>query len=76
MVTAVYGAEYLSPADMQVIDGGKTLLITQDTGKRIDFFDTAAGSVTRSIALPDRPRGLACSADGKTAYIVTGEGEG
>jgi len=75
-VTAAYGVEYLSPSDMQMIDGGKTLLITQDTGKQLDFFDTTENRITRSIALPDRPRGLACSADGRTAYIVTGEGEG
>lgn len=72
----VCAAEYLSPSDMQLIDGGNTLLITQDTGKRIDLFDTAAGKILRSIALPNRPRGLACSQDGQTAYLPTGEGEG
>ena len=74
--TAVCGAEYLSPMDMQLIDGRRTLLITQDTGKRLDFFDTTDSRVVRSIALPDRPRGLVCSADGRTAYVLTGEGEG
>lgn len=72
----VCAAEYLSPSDMQLIDGGKILLITEDTGKRLDLFDTAAGKILRSIALPDRPHGLACSADGGTAYFATGEGEG
>jgi YVTN family beta-propeller protein len=69
-------AEYLSPSDLQLIDSNKTLLVAEHTGKRIDFFDTSAGKTIRSVGLPGEPRGMVCSADGKTAYIAAGESEG
>lgn len=70
------GEKYLSPSNLALTDGGKTLLVTQDTGKRLDLFDTQTQKIVRSIPLPDRPTGLACSLNGGTAYVVTGEGEG
>ncbi|MFA7369042.1 MAG: c-type cytochrome [Kiritimatiellales bacterium] len=70
------GEEYLSPSDMALTDGGRKLLVTQHTGKRLDLFDIQTQKIVRSISLPDEPRGLACSADGGTAYVVTGEGAG
>ena len=69
-------AECLSPLDMALADHGKSLWIAEHTGKRLDQFDPEVRKVVRSIPLPDRPRGLTCSADGKTALVVTGEGEG
>jgi len=70
------GAAYLSPSDLALTDNGKSLWIAEHTGNRLDQFDTETRTVVRSIPLPDRPRGLTCSADGKTAFVVTGEGEG
>lgn len=74
LASAAPAAEYLSPSDLALDADGKTLWITQHTGKRLDRFDPESKTVTRSIPLPDRPRGLAVS--GVTAYIPTGEGQG
>jgi len=68
------GADYLSPSDLALDPDGKTLWITQHTGKRLDRFDPESKAVTRSIPLPDRPRGLVIHQN--TAYIPTGEGPG
>lgn len=73
---AVHGEDYLSPTALATVDDGPVLLVAQHAGCRIDLFDTSARKTIRVIALDDRPRGLACSSNGKTAYVVAGEGEG
>jgi YVTN family beta-propeller protein len=70
------GGTYLSPSALAWSSGGKILLIAEQTGKRLDCLDPVTRKIVRSISLPDEPRGLTCSADGKTAYVVMGEGEG
>ena len=71
-VLAAVAGSYLSPAALDVFDGGRKLLITQNTGKRIDIFDTATARVIRSITLPGEPTGAVCSPEGDRFYVTIG----
>jgi YVTN family beta-propeller protein len=47
-----------------------------DTKGRVLVFDIAAGRVTRSCPLPDRPSGLALTRDGALLYVACGGARG
>ncbi len=61
---------YLSPAALAATADGKTLLIACATANQVAVFDIAAGKITRTIAVPDSPRGLALSPDGARLYVT------
>lgn len=67
-----FSGDYLSPAALEVCNGGKTLLVTQHTGKRLDLFDRATGKITRSIKLRSEPTGAVCSPQGDRIYVTVG----
>ena len=71
-VSTALSADYLSPAALDVCNGGKTLVITQHTGRRIDLFDTATSKIIRSIKLPAEPTGAVCSPSGDLLYVTIG----
>ncbi len=75
-IATVFGADYLSPAALHVFDGGKKLLITQNTGKRIDIFDTASDKIIRSIKLPAEATGAVTSVNGDRFYVTVGVAPG
>ncbi|MBI5388012.1 MAG: c-type cytochrome [Verrucomicrobia bacterium] len=71
-VTQTRAAEptYLSPEALAVSPDGKTIFVACLTGHRVAVFDVAGGKITRTIAMPDRPTGLALSADGARLYVT------
>jgi YVTN family beta-propeller protein len=64
------GRSYLSPSAMVADNQTKTLYIAQATAKQVVAFDIAAGRVTKTYSLPDKPSGLAISADRSCLYVT------
>jgi len=72
-----YDAEkYLSPAALEVIEGKEILIIAQQTGRRIDFFDAKRCEIKHSISLKHAPGGMCLSRDGKRLFVTAGRAEG
>lgn len=63
-------ANWLSPAALIASPDGGMLYIACATGDRVLVFDLATRAVTKSIATPAAPSGLALSADGKTLFVT------
>jgi len=68
--------DYLSPGDIDLIDNGEKLLVTDHTGKQILFFDIKTEKVLNQIGLEKEPTGSTVSQDGKKIYVTTGFGPG
>ncbi|MBE0537996.1 MAG: beta-propeller fold lactonase family protein [Phycisphaerae bacterium] len=64
-------ADYLSPISVVAGKGGDVLYVAEATAGQVAVFDTAAGKVSRTITVSQRPTGLALSADGKTLYVTS-----
>lgn len=70
-VPAVVNAQqYRSPFAVAGDPSGTTLYVSEYTGNAVAVVDLAARQVSRRIALPQPPAGLALSADGKTLYVT------
>src|SRR5437763_91468 len=68
--TPAPAAAYLSPAALAATKGGGTLYIACATANQVAVFDVAQGKVTRTIALPERPTGLALSPDESRLFVT------
>ncbi len=62
--------EYLSPVDLIPDADGKRLFVAEATANRVAIFDVAKEKVTKTIALPKPPSGLALSPDGSRLYVT------
>jgi YVTN family beta-propeller protein len=71
-VLSAAGPTYLSPAAMVAAPDAKTLYIACATADQVVVFDVPTAKVTRQIALPASPSGLAVSADGARLYVTCG----
>jgi len=57
-----HAAQYLGPIDVLASPDGKSLYVVQADAQKIDILDLASEKVTRSIACPAEPTGIAiCS---------------
>lgn len=65
-------AGYLGPGEVVAANDGKSLLVLNLDAGQIAVVDRAAGKVTRTIACPARPTGLAQSPDGSKLYVTSG----
>jgi len=70
------GGDYLSPAALVADAAGKRLYVAERSANQIAVFDVTAGAVTRTIALPASPSGLALSADGSRLFVTGAAPEG
>ncbi len=74
--TALAAEPYRSPSAIVAGQDGQTLYVAELTGNAVAVISAADGSVTRRIALPDTPGGLALSPDGKTLFVTGATPEG
>ena len=70
------GPPYLSPLALVADAPGKLLYIAEFTARQIAVFEIATERAQRTIPLPDRPSGLALSADGSRLYVTAGAAAG
>lgn len=68
--TTTAASEYLSPQDIAASADGKTLYITLATAERIGVFDIATATLTRMIAVPGVPGGVALDSAGNRLYAT------
>jgi len=66
----VLGVDYLSPSALVADKQAGKLYIAEATAKQVAVFDIAAGKVTKTYSLPDRPSGVALSADRSRLYVT------
>ncbi len=77
LLVACVGAEpFHSPSAMVADASGRTLYIADFTARQVIEFDIAGQSVRRTIALADRPSGVALSKDGGRLFVTTAEPQG
>jgi YVTN family beta-propeller protein len=62
--------------DVVASPDGAVLYVRQLDAQRIDVVDVATQTVTRSIACPGAPTGLAVAADGSRLYVTSGGPQG
>ena len=74
--TGANEGNYLSPLTLVADNQGKTLYIAEETAGQIAIFDIAAGKVTKTIAIPDRPNGLVLAPDGRMLYVTAAAPKG
>lgn len=68
--------KYLSPIGLAADTGGKTLYIAEATANSVAVFDTEAGKVNKTFAVPGSPASLALSKDGALLYIADASPQG
>lgn len=61
---------WMSPSVLVAAPDGQTLFVACATGNRVLTVDLATRKVTRTIAMPSPPTGLALTADGKTLFVT------
>jgi len=76
MLGATAYAEDLSPVALAADATRGLLYVAEYTACRIAVFDASAQRVSRTIVVPDRPSGLALSADGSHLYVTGGGAAG
>ncbi len=74
--TSLHAAQYLGPIDVLASPDGKSLYVVEEDAQKIDILDLAAEKVTRSIACPSAPTGIAVSSDGAKLFITCAGPEG
>lgn len=72
------GAEsrYVGPTDVVAGPAQKVLYVVAHDAQRIDEIDVETSKVTRSMACPSKPSGLAITSDGRELYITCGGSHG
>ena len=73
---SLHAAEYLGPMDVLASPDGKSLYVVEADAQKIDILDIASEKVTRSIACPSAPTGIAVSSDGAKLFITCAGPEG
>ena len=71
-MAAAEPGKYLGPTDVVASKDGKSLYVICLDAKQIAVLDLAAGKVTRTMAVPAEPSGLAQSPDGSKLYVTCG----
>ncbi len=61
---------YFSPTALAATAAGQTLFVAGATANRVAVLDVASMQITRNIAVPDPPLGLALSRDGSRLYVA------
>jgi len=72
-LAATYGAadqDYLSPTALVASTDGQRLYIACATANQVVVFNTGAGKVSGTIAMPASPLGVALSPDGQTLAVA------
>ena len=67
---------YLSPVALVADPQSKLLYIAEFTARQIAVFEIATERVRQIIPIPDRPSGMALSADGNRLYVTGGVAAG
>lgn len=62
--------EYLSPLAAAVSPDGAQVYIAEYSAHQVAVFDTPAKTVSRTMAVPEAPSGLALSPDGAKLYVT------
>lgn len=70
MAAGATAQTYRSPAAIAAPADGHEWYVAEYTANAVAVVDPASGTVTRRIALPDAPGGLALSPDGATLYVT------
>ncbi|UCG48948.1 MAG: beta-propeller fold lactonase family protein, partial [Phycisphaerales bacterium] len=65
------GTGFLSPLDLASDPQGSTLYVLEATAHRVALFDIKGRKVTKAIALPAEPTGMALTPDGSLLYVTT-----
>ena len=65
-----------SPIGVAAAPDGAMLYIAQATGKQIDYFDTAAEKIVKTIAVSRKLSGIAVSSNGEKLYATAGDFDG
>lgn len=76
MLLAAEAGKYVGPTDVVAAPDGKSLFVVATDAGQILVVDVAAGNVTKSIACPAKPTGLAVAADGAKLYVTCGGVQG
>lgn len=71
-VNATNEEDYLGPVAVVASANGRTLFVANADGRSVIEFDLGAQKPARSIAMPERPSGLALSPDGSLLLITCG----
>lgn len=61
---------YLGPQEVMASPDGGTLFVLNQDAKQVAVVDLAAGKVTRTMALPATPTGIAASKDGAKLFVT------
>nr|WP_244645020.1 beta-propeller fold lactonase family protein [Frigoribacterium sp. CFBP 8766] len=61
------------PFDLAVSPDGARVLVANFSDETVSVIDTASLAVTATFAVTDRPRQVAFSPDGSTAYVLVGD---
>ena len=76
VLLAAEAGKYVGPTDVVAAPDGKSLFVVATDAGQILVVDVAAGNVTKSIACPAKPTGLAVAADGAKLYVTCGGVQG
>jgi YVTN family beta-propeller protein len=67
--------DYLSPTALAPTSDGKTIYVGYATANQVGVFDVASGKVSKTIAVPDAPLGLALSKDNARLFVTCAAAE-
>ena len=70
LLLAAEAGKYVGPTDVVASPDGKRLFVVAADAGQVMVVDVAGGNVTKTIACPTRPTGLAVAADGATLYVT------
>lgn len=71
-----FSQNYVSPSDIDYLPGTTNLVICDQTGNQLLFFDTETEKIVSTIRLEKSPTGAICSGDGETIFVTAGIGSG
>ena len=70
LLLAAEAGTYVGPTDVVASPDGKSLFVVAADAGQILVVDVAGGNVTKTIACPAKPTGLAVAADGAKLYVT------
>jgi len=66
----------IAPIALAATKDGNAVYVAETGARQVDVFDLATERVTKTIALPDAPSGLAFSPDESALYVTAGSAQG
>lgn len=72
LIRRVTEEDYLSPRDLALGPGGRTLYVVAEDADAVLVVDVERGAVTGRIPVGRRPHSIVVSPDGGTAYVTNG----